>query len=530
MGHNLSHAKNLATLLNAHMPAHYIFSEQEKSINVSDIQTDSRLVKKGSIFVALKGLTQNGETFVSAAIAKGSSAVLVDSQSELEGSVPGVPVLPVVNLTKKLSCIASRFFDEPSQKLSVVGVTGTNGKSTVVSLVAQLFSHLGKKSATLGTLGYGVIGEYLIETGMTTPDAVQCQRILADLVDEHVDVVSMEVSSHGIDQNRVSSISFGAVILTNITRDHLDYHGSFSAYAETKTAFVCGEQSKLAIINLDDDLGLALVESLQKSQKPFFCFAIKNSQADVYVKDVEYFPTGMRVSIHSPWGAVSFITSMVGSFNLSNILAAVTAICGLGQSLEKVVAGIHRLRPVAGRMQRVDPLAHTPSEGAYPKVYVDYAHTPDALEKSLEALAQHTCDKIWVVFGCGGDRDKGKRPQMARIAQMNAHCVVVTSDNPRSESPASIIDDIAQGFSREKNTSAIAKIGDRKEAIEFAINNCEINDCVLVAGKGHEDYQIIGNQKKTFSDYLVAQQALTGRLIAGATHSAMPSSQEDTRL
>lgn len=471
---------------------------------VCDIQTDSREVSPGALFIALKGIRSDGEKYISNAVENGAVAILVEDQHLATVLKVEVPVIGIENLKDHVSEIAGKFFNFPSNSLNVVGVTGTNGKSTITSLVAQLNALAGTQSGIVGTLGYGLINKELVETGMTTPDIVKSYRIFAELKDAGAKSAAMEVSSHGIHQKRVEDIHFNVAVISNITRDHLDYHGSFEEYAETKKSFLLSSHCDTAVVNVDDKECASIIPRLEKTNKSFVTYGIDNEKAQVKATIEGYSETGISAAVKTPWGNKQIVCPLVGKFNLSNLLAAISACCMSGVNFEKVINGVSRLNAVSGRLQKVV----VEDEFKLPNVFIDYAHTPDALEQVMKAVKKHVASKLWVVFGCGGDRDKGKRSEMGRIAADLADRVVVTSDNPRTENPEMIIEDIMQGA---KHHTAVEAIAERHLAISVAIGSCDHDDFVLVAGKGHEDYQIIGTQKLPFSDYLVAQDALNRR-------------------
>jgi len=490
------------------MPCDYDGAASSQML-VSDIRTDSREVTPGTLFIALSGIQNDGEKYISQAVENGATAILVERGHVASVLNVEVPVLGVENLALRVPEIADRFFGFPSEALNVFGVTGTNGKSTIVSLIAQMAKGVDANAATIGTLGFGVIGGPVIETGMTTPDVVQCHRILAELRERGVDTVAMEVSSHGIDQKRIANIKFDVAILTNITRDHLDYHGSFEEYARVKRSYLSSEQCGAAVVNLDDQNGRELLVALDACGKSYLTYSLNRQEADIYAEIKERTDSGTALLIHFEKTQQEVFCPLVGEFNISNVLAAIAGCCANGADFQQVLACLGQLKAVSGRLQKVDvEFADT-----MPSVYIDYAHTPDALETVLKALRHHVAGKLWVVFGCGGDRDKGKRALMGEIAVTHADYVVVTSDNPRTEDPVAIIDDIRLGLA----DSDIAEcIPSRELAISFAIGNGNVGDCILIAGKGHEDYQIIGAKKVAFCDYRVSKEALLARLHSGA--------------
>jgi len=335
------------------------------------------------------------------------------------------------------------------------------------------------------------------DTGLTTPDAIAMQRILAELAGRSASTVALEVSSHSLVQRRVAGLKINTAIFTNLSRDHLDYHGDINAYAAAKSRLFAMPGLQQAVINIDDSVGRIILANLRPEVRGI-SFSLENSQADIYCSTIGLSPEGLRASLVTPWGQEELNSPLLGKFNLANLLAVIGAAGAQGFALQDIVRAIPNLRAVPGRMELVDA-------NAEPAVVVDYAHTPDALEKALEALRVHCQGQLWVVFGCGGDRDIGKRAEMGEIAQRCADQIVVTSDNPRTESPEQIIKHILQGISCD-----VIVESDRRAAIRKAIFSADKNDVVLIAGKGHEDYQILGVERLPFSDQAEARLALRG--------------------
>ncbi len=476
-------------------------------IAVNGLCLDHRKLNPGELFFAVKGIVNDGRRFIADAIDSGAAAIIKEACSEEETIAwkNNTPIIPFNNLSEKISLIAGRYYSQPSTKMAVIGVTGTNGKTTCSYLLAQLFSRLGDRSGVIGTLGFGVAKPNentitLTETGMTTADAVSTQKILSDLNAKDCDLVAMEVSSHSLDQYRVSDVHFTTAVFTNLTRDHLDYHGDMHAYGAAKRQLFVSPFLKNAIINIDDDFGRRLTKAVA-SKTQLTTYSLCNEKADVFLSGISVSQDGMTALLSSPWGAGELKTQLVGEFNLLNILSVVAAACIHGHELSAVLEQLPLLRPVDGRMERV-------CVGSDVQVIVDYAHTPDSLEKALQTLRKQSPGKLWCVFGCGGDRDKGKRPLMAEIAEKYSDAVVVTSDNPRTESMNDIENDIKSGF---KKIKAVSFVSDRAAAIDYAIANASAGDSILVAGKGHEDYQLIGADRLSFSDVNHARLALRER-------------------
>ncbi|MFY8273935.1 UDP-N-acetylmuramoyl-L-alanyl-D-glutamate--2,6-diaminopimelate ligase [Pseudoalteromonas sp. SSDWG2] len=464
---------------------------------VNELQLDSRRVSSGDVFVAIKGHQLDGGQFVKQAIERGANAVIADARCEL--NYQDERVIVVERLSLRLSELAAQFYGQPSHAFDLVGVTGTNGKSSTTAMIAHLAKHCAKSSAIIGTLGWGE-PEHLHTLANTTPSSVELQQIFAQLKEQQKDLVAMEVSSHGLIQGRVSNSRFKAAVFTNLSRDHLDYHGDMQSYADAKLILMRDCDAEFVVLNQDDGVAQQWIEKY-----PFellICYGRKTLPPQqgqyVYFDDVTFLPNGIKAHISSSWGDGDIELPLYGEFNLYNACGAMATLLGLGYPLAQLLDGCKQLQPIAGRMQ-----AYTANNG--PTCVVDYAHTPDALELALKALHNHAKGKVTCVFGCGGDRDKGKRPMMAKAAQKYAQRIVVTSDNPRSEDPQAILDDIKTGFSA--NVDVQYEV-DRAKAITMAITQAQPGDIVLVAGKGHEDYQIIGDQTLAFCDRALVQQVL----------------------
>lgn len=493
------------------LPKHIELPEQVASIACTGIQLDSRKVVPGDLFIALKGTNTEGAIFVADAVAKGAVAILQDASALEVGSLlnglgyfNSIPIIPINHLNASASVIAGRFYRDPSKYLQVIGVTGTNGKSTTVSLLAQLYECVAGSAATLGTLGVFAKGQLIQDTGMTTPDAISCQKMLAELRNQRVGMVAMEVSSHGLDQHRVSGVHFRTGVFTNLSHDHLDYHGTLQSYAAAKQKLFDSFGLQAAVINLDDAFAPQMVAAA-KNKSDVYSYSLLHFAADVYATDLRYRVHGVEFSLRTPWGKAIIHSPLLGEFNVYNLLAAFTALCTLGCDFHELVSAIPQLAPVPGRMQRVSLAKDSLADDIV--AVVDYAHTPDALLQAIAATKVHAPGKLWVVFGCGGDRDRTKRAVMAEVAEQHADHVVVTSDNPRTEDANVIIQDICAGF--KKPEYHILPL--REEAIAYAILQAKAGDAVLIAGKGHETYQIIGTEKYPFSDVEQVEKALLMR-------------------
>lgn len=461
----------------------------------TDITSDSRKVQAGGLFLAYPGVKSDGRDFIPQAIQAGATAVLWEQDGFNWNADWSVKNQAVKGLKQQVGDIAAEHYGYPSTKLTMVGVTGTNGKTSVSQWVAQCLSFLGQKTAVLGTIGNGFIGE-LAETANTTPDAILLQGMLADYLQQGAKAVAMEVSSHGLDQGRVNGVAFDIAILTNLSRDHLDYHQTMEAYADAKKKLFDWPSLQMAILNADDAFGLSLAQSLKQAGKSFLTYGI--GRGDICATDLKLSNDGLSMQVKTPKGDALLTASVLGRFNAYNVLAVLSSLLALDISLPEAIRSIAKITPVQGRMQQF-------GGAELPLVVIDYAHTPDALEKVLSTLKEQIAvpNKLICVFGCGGDRDTGKRPLMGGVAQKLADNVVVTSDNPRSEDPSDIIKQVMAGMS-----GVYAVEPDREAAITMAVRAARKGDVVLVAGKGHEDYQEIAGVKYPFSDALVAQAAL----------------------
>ena len=477
---------------------------------ITGIATDSRKVMPGDLFIALNGLTVDGRDYINDAVERGAIAVLADADESFSIRNKGlVAIISMENLGEHLSDIAGRFYDKPTENLTVIGVTGTNGKTSCSHLIASLATSAGQKSGLLGTLGYGVYQQGALElqqTGFTTPDAVQLQACMHDLQVDSCNVIAMEVSSHALAQHRVDAIHFNIVVFTNLSHDHLDFHKNMASYAAAKRRLFSFEGIDAAVINADDEFGERLAKELRTDSK-VFTYSVSDTQADVFAQNTRYSLNSISSDVVSPWGRATITMPLIGGFNLSNALAALTAMLASGGDFDALVAAFSEVTAVKGRMEIVSDSSSQAIDNK--TVVVDFAHTPQALALALAALRSHTKGQLWCVFGCGGDRDNDKRATMGRIAKNLADSVVITSDNPRSEPAAQIIDDILLGIDDMHDVNVEP---DRAAAIAFAIEQAATGDLILVAGKGHEQFQIIGASKLPFSDADVVRQCLSREL------------------
>lgn len=521
------------------------------NVPVTRLVTDSREVKRGDTFVAYPGEKNDGRQFIASAIAQGANAVIYEKHWVKPNAIPPssqktskrqvmsgqpwealqfiwndawqVPHLAVADLRHKAGWLADAVCGTPSENLWVVGITGTNGKTSTSHWIAHALNEAKKKCALIGTLGNGFVGA-LQTSANTTPDAIHVHGLLADYVRDGAQALAMEVSSHALSQGRVNAVRFDVAMLTNLSRDHLDYHGDMQRYAAAKRKLFEWQQLKYAVLNLDDEFGVELARELSLQQALQGDPASTLPQQDsveiigygltdtalklaerlglrmVYGNLLEMSGQGSRLAVHSSWGSAELNSALVGRFNAANLLGALAVLLVSNVGLQDAVRSLSTAQPVAGRMQRLGCAQQ-------PTVIVDYAHTPDALEKVLVALREVSAaagGRVLCVFGCGGDRDRGKRPMMGLIAEKFSGFCIVTSDNPRSENPRDIIAEIVSGMKANNHEIMV----DRAAAIQAAIGLARQSDTVLIAGKGHEDYQEINGVKHPFSDVQVASQAL----------------------
>ncbi len=460
--------------------------------DIGGITLDSRHVRDGDLFVAFPGLRHDGRDYIAQAVAAGAAAVVLESQGAVAHQL-AVPSVQIEGLAEQLSALADRFYQQPSAALQVIGITGTNGKTSVSQMLAQALDRLGSRCGVIGTLGSGLAGA-LIDHGMTTPDAVAVQAQLASMRDQGASHVAMEVSSHALDQHRVAAVRFAVAVFTNLSRDHLDYHGTMAAYGEAK-ARLFQRDLQAAVVNLDDAFGCELAE---RCAAPVIGYSLSDPAATLYCREPVCDSLGLNARLQVQGREFALRSPLLGSFNMSNLLAVLGSLLALGVDAGAAVEQVAQLQPPAGRMQRL-------GGGDLPLVVVDYAHTPDALEKALTALHQHAAGRVVCIFGCGGDRDNGKRPMMARVAEQFAEAVVVTDDNPRTEPSQQIIEQICQGA---EHPQALTVIPNRAQAIASTIAAARPGDVILLAGKGHENYQEIDGVRHPFSDIEQASLAL----------------------
>ncbi len=456
---------------------------------IEGLTLDSRVVRPREMFLALRGATHDGRTYIPEAVARGASVICVDgpvtaADREQAGAAA---ILGIDDLGSAAGLLAAAYHDDPSSALKVLGVTGTNGKTSCTHHLAEMLGRLGEQAGLCGTLGNGFPGR-LQGTGLTTADPVSLQRSLAWMRDAGAAWVAMEVSSHALDQDRVAGITFAGALFTNLSRDHLDYHGTMAAYGESKRRLFLAPGLDVAALNRDDPFGRSLIDHVPAALD-VFDFSLRDRSAAVHLDAFERDSGGAFGTLVSPWGRGQFRTRLLGEFAVSNLIGSMTLLGGLGWPLADLLA-VADVTPVSGRMQ---PFLH-PGDIT---VVVDYAHTPDALAKALSAVRGHFSGRIICVFGCGGERDPGKRPEMGHVAETGAALVVITDDNPRSENGDTIVRDVLAGMSKDAN---VAVERDRRRAIELALASARSGDVILVAGKGHEDYQDGPSGRTAYSD------------------------------
>jgi UDP-N-acetylmuramoyl-L-alanyl-D-glutamate--2,6-diaminopimelate ligase len=484
---------------------------------ITGLALDSRLVKPGDLFFAYPGTQVDGRDFIEDAVSKGAVAIVAEAVGA-SGARPvenlntratagrpykNISVFSISNLTSQIGIIAARFYGNPSQPMQVIGITGTNGKTSCCHFIAQALHMNGEACGVIGTVGNGLYQnghQHLQAAELTTPDAITLQTQFAEWRQQQVKFVAMEAASHGLVQGRLNGTQLAIAVFTNLTRDHLDYHGDMESYAQAKRLLFTQPGLRYAVLNVDDEYGRKWAEELKEKLMVFkYSLIADRTEQTISVHHAQFDAIGFTASIHTPWGeGVLHNPFLIGRFNLSNLLAALTVLGILGMPLEIILARLAEVQPVAGRMQTV-------GGDNKPLAIIDYSHTPDSLEKALQILREQCKGKLWCVFGCGGDRDRGKRPLMGKIAEQYADCVVITDDNPRHENAREIVAEILTGLMDP--AGAIIE-HDRRRAIEHALNCAQSDDIVLIAGKGHETYQIIGDQKNIFSDVLEAQLVL----------------------
>lgn len=464
-------------------------------IKFKKITSNSKDVKKGDLFIALKGTRYDGQDFVKEAFSKGATAAVVAARPSTRLGVDKNKLIYVEDTRKTLSSMAARYYKYPSRKLNVIGITGTNGKTTTSFLLDKIFRDTGFKTGLIGTIVYK-IGKRCIQADRTTPDALRLNYLLNRMAAISLDYAILEISSHALEQKRVDDIFYDVALFTNLTPEHLDYHRNMNDYFKAKAKIFDNlKDNGVAVLNKDDSRTKTLIKDIPRK---ILTYGL-NSKADMMVSRITSDINGSRFNVLTPYGKININTRLLGLHNISNILAAISVASIYNLSLKKIKESIESFDFVPGRLQMID-------EGQNFSVFVDYAHTPDALCKVLLALKEYAKKRIITVFGCGGQRDRSKRPQMGRIATELSDYTVITNDNPRTESPKIIIRDIKKGIKSKSAKYSI--IMNRKEAIKTALDMARKGDTVLIAGKGHEAVQIVGENHIKFDDYLVAKGLL----------------------
>ncbi len=471
---------------------------------IGGLVLDSRDVRAGDAFVAIAGFGAHGLGFVAQAKAAGAAAILFEPPAPDDLPAP-TDAIAVPGLRARMGAMADRFHGQPSRAMTMIGVTGTSGKTSTVQLIAQALQACGTRAATIGTLGAGMHGSEQA-TGFTTPLVLQMHALLAQLRDAGARALAMEVSSHALDQGRVDAVHFDVAVFTNLSRDHLDYHGNMAAYGAAKARLFARPGLHAAVVNLDDAFGSELFARLGKSVRAIGVSARGDARAQVQARAASLDATGIAFELLLDGNAYPLRSPLLGSFNVENMLTVAGVLHALGHAPDAIVPALTQLRPIPGRMNRLG------GDGVAPLVVVDYSHKPDPLRQALQSLRGHVRGKLVCVFGCGGERDRGKRPQMAKIAEDHADRVIVTDDNPRGEDGDAIVADIVAGFAHPQR---VVVERDRGRAIARAIADAGADDIVLIAGKGHETYQEVAGVKHAFDDTAAARQALQRKSIGG---------------
>ncbi|KEY91122.1 UDP-N-acetylmuramoyl-L-alanyl-D-glutamate--2,6-diaminopimelate ligase [Candidatus Photodesmus blepharus] len=471
-----------------------IFSD----LPIQRLELDSRKIIQGDTFIALIGYVFDARRFIGHAISSGANIVLAQSCSQYAHGrieyIADVPIIYIKNLNMHLSELAGRFYQNNSNTL--IGVTGTNGKTTISQIIVQWLELLGKRAAVMGTIGNGFL-DNLKKTANTTGNALEIQHILSDLEQQGAEYTALELSSHGLQEGRVGALKFSAGIFSNLSRDHLDYHANMREYAEAKFSLFSKHSCQQIIINADDKIGSSWLKRLPNALA--VCLSTSpTTSSSVFTQLVEYSNSGIKISFSGKYGKGVLSAPFIGAFNASNLLLAFSCLLALGFDKKKLIESSSKLVPVIGRMELFQASGKA-------KVVVDYAHTPDALKKALIALRTHCSGHLWVILGCGGERDRGKRPIMAAIVEKRADKIVLTDDNPRGESPQLIIEDMLKGL---KYPLLAYVEHHRYEAIRFALSQAKGKDIILLAGKGHEDYQVMANERIHYSDRESVRQLL----------------------
>ncbi len=488
----------------------WIHVKSKDETMITGLSINSQTTQAGDLFLALQGLNSHGLEFAAQAVSKGAAAIAWEVSENVDGFLNKIDkkinCIPVADLQQHVSAIADKFYSSPSKQINLIGVTGTDGKTSVSQFIAQGLKKLNQTCAVIGTLGYGVYPD-LSEATHTTPDAVRVQSLLHEFVQQKSKYAVIEASSHGLSQGRLSGVQINTAVFTNLGRDHMDYHANLKEYGEAKRILFAMPGLNNAVINVDDTFGQQLANEFANKINLITYAVQKHHQSKrseigsyIYAKKIRAEKTLTTIELDTSWGEATIQINLLGTFNVSNVMATMGALLASGYRFEEVVNIMPSLHTIAGRMQAVNHI-----DINKPTVIIDYAHTPQALQNVLQSLQEHSSSKLWCVFGCGGDRDSGKRSLMAQAVEQFATHAIVTDDNPRTENPDAITKQIISGFSTD---AVYTLIHDRKEAIEYAIQNAAAEDIVLLAGKGHETVQIINNEHLPFDDYEIANAYL----------------------
>jgi UDP-N-acetylmuramoyl-L-alanyl-D-glutamate--2,6-diaminopimelate ligase len=476
---------------------HLLVPYQGENLEITSIENDNRKVQKGGLFICIKGYTVDGHDFAESAVENGAAAILAERALSLD-----VPVILVKDTTRAMAVLSDAFYGQPTKKLHLIGITGTNGKTTTSHLIEKIFDDTGHKTGLIGTM-YTKIADQIIETKNTTPESLTLQKTFHQMVEAGVDTTVMEVSSHALDLGRVHGCDYDVAVFTNLTQDHLDYHKTMDEYKRAKSLLFAQlgntfehQNPKFAVLNADDPAS----EMFKRSTAAHVVTYGIDEKADIKAENIEMTATGTNFDLIVDTEKYQIQMQLIGKFSVYNVLASIAVSLVSGIELNKVIKSIESVTGVAGRFELVNA-------GQDFTVIVDYAHTPDSLENVLKTIQHLVKNKIYCIVGCGGDRDRTKRPLMAQIACRFASDPIFTSDNPRSEDPLAILKEMEAGVQGK----AYKTILDRKEAIETAIRQASEGDVILIAGKGHETYQIIGNVVHDFDDRLIARKAIEGR-------------------
>jgi len=472
--------------------------DQKVDCDIQALSLDSRAVEQGHLFFACAGTQGHGLDYIDQVCDSGAAAIAWEptaKYNEVPKIEKNIPLIAVENLAHQIGVIADRFYGHPSKDLHVIGITGTDGKTSCSHFLASALSNKDSKAGVIGTIGYGLFGE-LHEASHTTPDAISIHKLLHEMRELGVRYVVMEVSSHGLDQGRVNGVIFEVAVLTNVSRDHLDYHGNQISYAKAKEKLFHMPGLTSVVINHDDKFGAQWLESLNSDVTNISYGVEQNNRAtqnSVVISEVSLTQSGIGWHVNSPWGESDFSNPLYGKFNVYNLSAVISVLGCLGFSWNTIRREIKGLQTVPGRME----VCRIGETEVAPNVIIDFAHTPEALEQVLSSVKEHGFGRVWCVFGCGGDRDTGKRPLMGEVAERLADKVILTNDNPRNESANKIINEILSGTEKPELVHVEC---DREKAIYWALASADVDDIVLVAGKGHESCQIVGNEKIPFND------------------------------